>query len=385
MKRIIILLLLCLLPLVSVVSAQTSDDTTYGVPPTGETVLDLSGQWRVETVTFLDDEMLLPDYNDSDWREVYAPASWQEQRIEASGAMPTVAVYRRTFEAVDEWQGQALGLSAWFVPAYSRVVLNGVELEPEGTSPWLYVEVTDLVRFDEPNVLAVTSQFDGVYEITLPNPPRIGPLSEWDMPTVSEVPVMIRVGDQDYTATLYTIDEDTARPAVLMIGTGSHGLAFTEPYIPLARELAYAGYAALPLSLENQSPETISDAIAGLKGLDQVKDNPVAIIAAVESADAALLQAAESDAPAALIVLSARERDLPPDIQIPVLLIATTQDSLGPTSVYADRIAEALAGPSQVLVLPGKQSGLTILEGHWNAMRRATIDWLGLYLKEKPD
>ncbi len=94
---------------------------------------------------------------------------------------------------------------------------------------------------------------------------------------------------------------------------------------------------------------------------------------------AALRQAAEETAPQALITLSARQRDLPTTIGTPVLLIATTQDALGPTTVYADRIAETLAGPSEVLILPGKQSGLSILEAHWNPVRQAALGWLALY------
>ena len=382
MKRVI-LIGICLILVVGSISARQDETTVpiYSVPPKGEGVLDLSGVWRVSTVTRLDEAVYAVEYDDSDWREVLAPARWVAQGIEPGGGLlPTVAVYRRTFEALDGWQGQAIGLAAWFTPRHSRVALNGIELEPQGEAPWLYADVSDLIQYDEPNLVVVTAQLDGTYETLLSNPPRIGPLSDWALPAVVEVPVSFEVAGVHYDATLYTGDPQLECPGVLMMGTGSHGLAFTEPFLPLARELVYAGYAVLPLALETQSVENIRSALAAGRGLEQVNSDQIAIVAAVESADAALLQAAEDSAPQAIITLSARQRELPGIIETPVLLIATTQDALGPTNVYAERIAETLGGPSEVLILPGKQSGLSILEGHWNDVRRAVLDWLEVYV-----
>lgn len=381
MRRVIWALFFVLLAVGSV-SAQSGapTQTVFGVPPDGEGVLELSGVWRVSTITRLDEAVYATDFDDTDWRKVTAPARWSEQDIEPGGGiLPTVAVYRRSFGAPSEWQGQAVGLTAWFTPQ-SRVALNGIELKPQGDAPWLYADVSDLIQYAAPNVVVVTAQFDGTYETLLANPPRVGPLAEWAPPSLVEVPVTLEIAGQVYDVTLYTGDPETARPGVLMVGTGSHGLAFTEPYLPLARELAYAGYAALPLALETQSTATIRDALVALRGLEQVDSAQIVVIGAVESADAALLQAAEDTAPQALITLSARQRDLPTTIQTPVLLIATTQDALGPTNIYAGRIAETLTGPSEVLILPGKQSGLSILEAHWNDVRRATLDWLADYV-----
>lgn len=381
MKRALWVLACCLW-LVGSVSAQSGApaQTVFGVPPDGEAALDLSGTWRVDTVMRLDEAVYAIDFDDTDWREVAAPARWAEQGIEpGSGILPTVAVYRRTFEAPSEWQGQAIGLAAWFTPQ-SRVALNGIELTPQGTAPWLYADVSDLLRTDALNTVVVSTQLDGIYDTVLPNPPRVGPLGEWTLPPVVEIPVTLEIAGRQYEATLYTGDPEATRPGVLMVGTGSHGLAFTEPYLPLARELAYEGYAALPLALETQSVETIRGALAALRGLGPVDGAQIAVIGAVESADVALLQAAEETAPQALITLSTRQRNLPATIGVPVLLIATTQDALGPTNSYAARIAETLIGPSKVLILPGKQSGLSILEGHWNDVRRATLDWLALYV-----
>lgn len=381
MKRVLWMLVCCLW-LVGSVAAQSDapTQTVFGVPLEGEGVLDLGGAWRVETITRLDADVYAAEYDDSGWREVTAPARWSEQDIEPGGGiLPTVAVYRRTFDALEEWQGQTIGLAAWFTPQ-SRVALNGVELEPQGNPPWLYADISDAITYDAPNFVVVTAQNDGTYETLLPNPPRVGPLREWETPAVVEAPVTLNVAGVQYEATLYTGDPAAPRPAVLMMGTGSHGLAFTEPFVPLARELALAGYAVLPVALETQSVETIGGALDALRAIEQVDGAQVAIIAATESADAALLQLAEDSAPQTLITLSARERHLAGGIETPVLLIATTQDAIGPTNVYAERIAETLAGPSDVLILPGKQSGMTILEGHWNDARSAALDWLARYL-----
>lgn len=382
-KRVFGFLFMLLLTLLSTAYAQPDEPTEsrYGVPPASELVVDLSGLWRVSTVAFLDEEILQFDYDDSEWREVDVPARWSEQDITYSSSLPLVAVYRRTFDTLQDWEDREIGLAAWLVPNHSTVTLNGVRLAPEGEAPWLYANVTSILNIDEHNVLVVSTQFDGIYDMALFNPPRVGPLATWDLPSIQEINIEIEVEGTIIEATLYTGYGDEPRPGILMMGTGSHGLAFVEPFIPLARELAYHGYAALPIATNGQSVAKIEQALNELRGRPEVDAERIAVIGAVESAGAMLSQAAGPQAPQAIVTLSTRQRDVPMNLDMPVLLIATTQDALGPTSVYAARIAEQLAGPANVLVLPGSQSGLSILDSHWNDVREAILAWFDTYLR----
>lgn len=382
------LLFLACAALIGTAHAQDDDastETRYGVPPDGALILDLSGTWRVQTAPFLDNTMTQPDYDDRDWREVEVPARWSAQAIEPNVGMPLVAVYRRTFLTRAEWTGQPVGVAAWLNPGHSTVTLNGVRLESEGDAPWLYAEVTDRLDWESDNVIVVTTQFDGAYEMAFANPPRVGPLGEWELPALQETPVSLEVAGETIEATLYTASPDEALPGVLMIGTGSHGLAFTEPFLPLARELAYTGYAALPVALNAQTPENIDQALDALRNLPAVDGNRIAVIAAVASATAVLTQPPGDAAPVAIVTLSAGKSEVAAGFSLPVLLIATTRDATGPASFYAESIAESLEGPHEVLILPGTESGLAILDAHWNAVREAVIEWFGTYTSEGED
>jgi hypothetical protein len=380
-RKALTLLVACLVLVPGIAAAQQVPQATlYGVPPGGEQVLDLSGTWRVKTVTFLDDKMTLPDYDDHDWNEVSVPARWSEQGIEPAPGLPTVAVYRRTFRAPDSWTDQPVGIAAWLVPGHSTVTVNGTRLEPHGQAPWLYAEATDLLNKSSENVIAVTTQFDGIYEMAFPNPPRIGPLGEWLIPAIQETAVSFEVAGKNVESTLYTVPSEEPRPGVLLLGTGSHGLAFVGPFLPLAGELAYAGYAALPIALDSQTPQGIAEALVALRDLPGIDGSRIGVVAAVSSAAAVLEQASMENPPAAIVTLSAPDVKTVDGLAVPVLLIASAQDQTGPAAIYAQRIAEGLVGPSDVLILPGTASGLAILDTGWNPVRESILDWFGEYL-----
>ena len=40
---------------------------------------------------------------------------------------------------------------------------------------------------------------------------------------------------------------------------------------------------------------------------------------------------------------------------------------------------EQLAGPHDILVLPGKSTGVNVLDTDWNPVRAGIIGWLGKY------
>ncbi len=361
----------------------SADTSWQGVPPDGAGVLDLSGTWRMSTVTFLNADVTAEQFDDSSWAEVTVPARWSDQGIEASVGIPTVAVYRRTFPTQAEWKDKKVGLAAWLFPTHSHVFLNGTELEPAGEFPYLYADVTALLKASGDNVLAVTSQFDGIYETAFPNPPRVGVIGNWDIPEIVETAVQFAVGDKTIDATAYSLAGTKPHFGILMIGTGSHGLGFTEPFIPLARELAYAGYVALPMTLPAQTPEFINPALAALRDMPAFGIDSVGVIAAVSSATNILQTGIDRTEMQVLVTLAAGNAKVEDGLSIPTLLVASTQDPNGPASVYASKIAKKLGGPSQVLILPSNQSGLALLDEHWNPIREALLKWFSEY-NQKP-
>jgi hypothetical protein len=359
---------------------QDTMATQYGVPPAGPATLDLSGTWKVNTAPFLNRAQLAPDFDDADWRAVPVPGRWRDQGIEPAAGRPTVAIYRRAFRTPPEWRGERVGLAAWLNPGFGVLALNGIELEPEGEAPWLYADVTDLLNAGGDNLLAVSTQFDGIHETLLPNPPRVGPLGEWSIPALTELPVSVAAAGERVRATAYAPLGDEARPGVLMIGTGSHGLSFVEPFVPLARELAYHGYVTLPIALPAQTAAYINPALDALRAVPGVDGEWLAVIAAANSATAVLQDGIDHATIDAIVTLSAGNAVLAADLTTPVLLIAATQDATGPASFYAERVAGELTGVSSLLVLPGTQNGLDLLAPHWNPVRAAVLAWFEAHL-----
>jgi hypothetical protein len=381
MKRLLAAFLLTLIPLGGTFAAQPGTEL-YGVPPQGEGVLDLSGTWRMSTLRILRADVTAADFDDSTWVEVPAPASWEEQGVTPASGLPTVAVYRRTFQTLPDWQDQPVGIAAWLYPGHSTVTLNGTRLEPEGEPPWLYADVTALLSpSGEENVIALSSQFDGRYEMTLPNPPRIGPLGSWSGPAVTHSTTTVDVAEEAVEAFVVAPEGDGPYPGVLMIGTGSHGLAFIEPFAPLAVELALNGYVSMAVALPAQSPENINVALAALRALPNVRADSLAVIAGTNSATAVLQAGIDRTGTRAIVALSPGNADLDPDLLLPTLFFAATQDATGPTSVYAQRAAEALGDLGKAIVLPGSQNGMAMLDSHWNPLRQGILDWLDEHLQ----
>ena len=381
MRRIYSVLLLIMM--LTVWQGARAKTDLQGVPPNGADVLDLSGKWRMSTVTFLNSDVTAEQFDDTSWVEVSVPDRWSNQGIKAVAGTPTVAVYRRTFPTQAEWKDQKIGLAAWLFPMHSHVFLNGTALEPEGTFPYLFADVTTLLKASGDNVVAVASQFDGIYESAFPNPPRVGVIGTWDVPETEETTVKFAVGDKTIEATAYSLAGTKPHIGILMIGTGSHGLGFTEPFIPLARELAYAGYVALPMTLPAQTPEFINPALAALRNMSAFSIDGIGVIAAVSSATNVLQKGIDRTDMQVLVTLAAGNAKVEDGLSIPTLLIASTMDPNGPASVYASKIAKKLSGSSQVLILPSNQSGLALLDEHWNPIRETILQWFAEY-NQKP-
>lgn len=108
------------------------------------------------------------DYEDTGWRPVSLPQGWA-----AAGFRAEVVWLRRTFPLPPAWQGQCLWLCFDGVDYRAEVWFNGQWLgEHEGYFAPFRFEVTDLARFDRPNLVAVRvhSPHGGTSTATPPRP-----------------------------------------------------------------------------------------------------------------------------------------------------------------------------------------------------------------------
>jgi len=137
----------------------------------GREWVGLDGLWKARPETGPDGFLqgyTSPDYDDTGWQPVSLPQGWA-----AAGFRAEVVWLRRTFPLPPAWQGQRLQL--WFdgVDYRAEVWFNGERLgEHEGYFAPFRFEVTDLARFDRPNLVAVR-----VYSPQGGTPPTVPPRS----------------------------------------------------------------------------------------------------------------------------------------------------------------------------------------------------------------
>ena len=83
--------------------APTLPPSPTPLPEGQEAILDVSldeaislaGEWRYRQVGLFTEDMAQPGYDDSQWAEVEAPATWAAQGLAELTAEAAVAVYRR--------------------------------------------------------------------------------------------------------------------------------------------------------------------------------------------------------------------------------------------------------------------------------------------------
>ena len=73
----------------------------------------LVGQWRYQVVPEFTPEVAAPEFDDSGWVTVQAPAPWPDQGMGDRVGAGDVVVYRRQVDVPAEWAGQPIGISAW--------------------------------------------------------------------------------------------------------------------------------------------------------------------------------------------------------------------------------------------------------------------------------
>ncbi len=99
--------------------------------------------------------------SDRSWQEVNLPHDWvvaeDYDKDGVQGFKPRGAGwYRKWFEAKKEWLGKRLYLHFEGISGHSQVILNNICIaKSESSYTPIYVEVTDLLHYGQPNLLAV--------------------------------------------------------------------------------------------------------------------------------------------------------------------------------------------------------------------------------------
>ncbi|PJM72706.1 hypothetical protein CS006_09100 [Bifidobacterium primatium] len=102
-------------------------------------------------------------FDDTSWRDVRLPHDFGVEGAFSKLARSTVGFlrtgegwYRKTFEAPEAWRGRRVSLSFDGVMELAEIWVNGEKLAEHhnGYAPF-FVDVTDALRFDAPNVLAI--------------------------------------------------------------------------------------------------------------------------------------------------------------------------------------------------------------------------------------
>ena len=148
--------------LASLTAAQAACETKfstagfYELPGTGRTAQSMNPDWRFHRGSAPGAER--PDYDDRGWRRVSLPDGIELLPVEASGCVNYQGEvwYRKHFRPAADLQGRRLFLHFEAIMGKSKVWVNGQLLaEHFGGYLPVVVDVTDVVRYDQDNVVAV--------------------------------------------------------------------------------------------------------------------------------------------------------------------------------------------------------------------------------------
>jgi dienelactone hydrolase len=372
--------------------AAPSATPTHLVPAEGqESITDVSlvnavgltGVWRFRPVEAFNEKMAGLDYDDSDWAEIQAPAPWSEQGLEEQVGHPQVVIYRRQIDVPADWEGKPIGISAWFNPRDSLVYVNGQRVEPARKPFASYADVSELLRFDQANTIAVTTLYDGIFEMAEVGPARLGIIEQRPVTQVLQEQVSIPTEAGESDAALVRPAAGEGLPALLFVSTGSHGMGEKTEWLELAADLARQGYVSLPVALKVQKPDGALAAVDHLRSLPAVDPARIVLVGADRGGETVILAAVQDAQIAGVVVISGPQVDEVTQLgQRPILFIAATGDHRGRVLEQAQAMADLAQGPHQVVALPGDGHGTYVLANAWNATRQALISWLQQYVAE---
>lgn len=334
--------------------------------------IPLTGKWRAQKIDAFSDEVVAPDFDDSTWTEVSAPASWTEQGFGDLEGRPSLVVYRAKVDVPRAWKGKTVGISAWFNPFNGRVFVNGTPVEPLRKPFAAYADVSTLLKYGESNTIAVTAMYEGYSEFAGGGAPRLGLIDQIAVPAAEHEEIEI-AGNK---ATFIHPKQEGAYPVVLFNFTGSHFRAEREPWFDLGDDLARQGIASLALALAEQNVEGVQAAIDYLRGSGWVDPDKIILLGGGQGAPTMLDAARQDPAIAGLILISAPPvKNLNELGSRPVLLVASQEEQHGLILEQAQESAPG-AGNAKVIALPGEGSGTFIFTSLWSQVRRALLDFV---------
>jgi len=342
------------------------------------TAINLSGEWRFKKIEFIDESMVQPAYDDSNWLTVQVPATWQQQGIEWGIWDIPLVLYRRTLTIPAEWEGQPIGISCWF-SKQSVVYVNGTKVEPKGSLFARYSDISKLLRYRKTNYIAVTALNEGKLELAEGGPPRLGVLEKRLVTKVLQEDITIPVDDRRINATLFRPGGLKKLPGLILVATAHYGWGVTEPWFDFADELARQGYISLILGATTPRLEHILNAVDYLSMLDFIDSARIGVIGANMAAKFSIVAASRDRRIKMVISMSSPMVKFDEKVSLcPVLLIVSESD---PNAViYAKNISKELIGPTELLVFKGKVHGITFIEDKWTATRQTIVGWLRKYL-----
>ena len=129
------------------------------------TKYNFNSDWKV----FVGDEKgaEVPDFNDASWKSVTLPYAWNEDeafRKDIRDLSTGIAWYRKTFKLPASAKGQKVFLEFEGIRQAGDFYFNGkhIGIHENGVTAFGF-DVTDLVKFDEPNIIAARIDNDWDY------------------------------------------------------------------------------------------------------------------------------------------------------------------------------------------------------------------------------
>jgi hypothetical protein len=357
-------------PTLMPVQASPGQELIPGVSESA--AISLAGTWRAQKVDSFRDELAAPEFDDSNWIEVTAPASWTEQGFGDLEGTPSIVVYRTRVDVPRAWESKAVGLSAWFNPFNGRVFVNGMPVEPARKPFAAYADVSELLQYGQGNTITVTTMYEGYSEFAQAGLPRIGLVDQIAVTATEHEEVKIG----GYQATFIHPTQAGRYSVVVFNVTGSHFRAEREPWFDMGDEIARQGIASLALALDEQSVESVQAAVEYLRQSPFVDPQRIILLGGGQGAPTMLEVARNDPAIVGLILLS------PPPLQglnelgaRPVLLIAGQHEQRGLILKQAEQSA-AGAEHAEVIALPGEGGGTFLFPTVWSQVRQVLLDFV---------
>jgi hypothetical protein len=79
---------------------------------------------------------------------------------------------------------------------------------------------------------------------------------------------------------------------------------------------------------------------------------------------------------ALVLISSAKIAEIAQVGERPVLFVCSDKETAARTCSYAKKMADQLTGRHDILVLPGKSTGVNVLDTDWNQVRAGIMGWL---------